>query len=54
MKSLILLLAICGLGYVADHWQELTTKGEPLSRACRCRHLWRPFLRGFCESWRSN
>src|SRR5262249_9711244 len=26
MKPLIVLLAICTLGYVADHWQELTQR----------------------------
>lgn len=30
MKTLIVLLAVCSLGYAADHWQELTRKHSSL------------------------
>jgi hypothetical protein len=33
MKPLIVLLAICSVGYVVDHWQELTNRHQMMSVA---------------------
>lgn len=33
MKSLIVLLAVCSLGYVVDHWQELAQKHSLVASA---------------------
>lgn len=33
MKSLIVLLAVCSLGYAVDHWQELTQKHSVVASA---------------------
>ncbi len=33
MKSLIVLLAVCSLGYAVDHWQELTQRYSKVASA---------------------
>ncbi len=30
-KPLIVLLSICAVGYAVDHWDELSSRGEPLA-----------------------